>query len=456
MMGTRTFSGWAAAFVFGMLIAGCASSTLDGGGTNTNWLVSCQQDSECPEGGQCACGLCTRTCESDMACDSVAQSSCAGQLDVLGCGASEARVCVQTCSDASDCDGIVGGRCTQGLCVGQAPVSDGPAMCDPLSPRAQPIALGRVLLSAVGHDDVYYLVDEVGGDYRVFTGERRQVVRQRVTGSGEGSGWLLLTFEQAGSVYTLAVELGAARRVALATGEVEREFELVTAVGESLQRLPAPDADELELVNLPGEMFVEYLVDAPGRKTTLAVIRPENDWGYEDFEVYYGPETALVQRAVENVSRARDGGSTIIDFLVDGASVRASFPIAGAASLRDDAGETPLQTRSEEQTADLTFICRAPLPAAETVDIPLQKPLMPAQKVMFPEGNYDDECVLGADDCDAPYECLERPPTEFDAGGGLACLSHCETIADCPTVWSEHCGDQTTCEQGVCGYWACM
>ncbi len=70
---------------------------------------------------------------------------------------------------------------------------------------------------------------------------------------------------------------------------------------------------------------------------------------------------------------------------------------------------------------------------------------------------YHDACDP-TDECPGALECLT-----YAAGSGTSsnseltdvCSQTCSTAADCPTVESCHCGDQTLCVEGVCGYWMC-
>ena len=88
---------------------GCSKTTSPSAMGNTNWLLSCDSDTQCGAEAFCGCGVCTRTCDSnsvctnlgDAVCDLSANKSC---HDVQGLAAGEG-VCVPAAiasiSDAS-------------------------------------------------------------------------------------------------------------------------------------------------------------------------------------------------------------------------------------------------------------------------------------------------------------------------------------------------------------------
>ena len=73
----------------------------------------------------------------------------------------------------------------------------------------------------------------------------------------------------------------------------------------------------------------------------------------------------------------------------------------------------------------------------------------------FPAGNYGEPCD-GDDACDAPYECLPAAHDVRLDPSRTFCATRCETVDDCPPVVSDHCGDQTLCTDGVCGFFLCI
>lgn len=75
-------------------LLGCSSpsSTLEVG-TNTSWLMVCEEDAECGSTGSCRCGICTDSCASDEDCGS---GVCGSELATNGqCRkATQTRICL--------------------------------------------------------------------------------------------------------------------------------------------------------------------------------------------------------------------------------------------------------------------------------------------------------------------------------------------------------------------------
>jgi len=73
----------------------------------------------------------------------------------------------------------------------------------------------------------------------------------------------------------------------------------------------------------------------------------------------------------------------------------------------------------------------------------------------FPPGNYDEPCTSDSQ-CDAPYECLPWARGGTPDPTQTVCTRRCDVVEDCPKVVSDHCGDQTQCGDGICGYFVCL
>src|SRR6187549_2332859 len=79
------------------------------GDSHTNWLRTCESDSECGTGLSCVCGVCTARCSNDEACSSAPGASCVlaespGAVAVCGGEAPPALgMCLPTCAVPSDC-----------------------------------------------------------------------------------------------------------------------------------------------------------------------------------------------------------------------------------------------------------------------------------------------------------------------------------------------------------------
>jgi hypothetical protein len=84
-----------------------------------------------------------------------------------------------------------------------------------------------------------------------------------------------------------------------------------------------------------GELAVEYFGRLEDDRRVL-VVRPDQDWDYEDFRVFLGPPERVLEHPVANVARAKDGGSTTIALTIDGDPATLDFPIVST-----DAGFEP-------------------------------------------------------------------------------------------------------------------
>ncbi len=230
--------------------------------------------------------------------------------------------------------------------------------CDPLSAQEQPITLSDILAVGETEDGTLFVVDNADEpEPRVFVSNGNELGRVRVLGSG-GSGSsgveeYMFTFEApGGGSWTLAIEIrdGETRMAVVTEGDFEgRSFEEVLAAGNELTVRDESALSGLEVRNLPGEIEVEYMARTEDGDQ-LVVTRPRDDWSYEDFRLFYGEGTTLTERAVSNVLRALDGGTTWITFELDGSEAEALFP----ASLTEPA-ENPTLT-VEENTVELTLL----------------------------------------------------------------------------------------------------
>jgi hypothetical protein len=97
--------------------------------------------------------------------------------------------------------------------------------------------------------------------------------------------------------------------------------------GSVLTLVPASQVAALLVANMPAETFIEYNATlSDGR--ALLVVRPRDDWTFQDFRVFFGAPDHMVERTVDQVVRYQDGGSTTINFTVDGVPAVASFPVS--------------------------------------------------------------------------------------------------------------------------------
>ena len=213
--------------------------------------------------------------------------------------------------------------------------------CDPLAPALKPITLGSVLAAGKSATGTIYAVDQVDTTQRVFVSDGSgTLVRQRVTGSGSGSGPTFYVFdvENIAQPFVLQIDMpaGASVRMGVLQGTLKDSKTLVIGQdGEELTVLPSTAIAGMPLRNLPGDVYVEYVATLPDGQLML-VTRPVDDWSYADFRLFLGALNAVIERPVDSVTRLKDGGTTTILFQLDGTQASAYFPF-----VRADAGVSP-------------------------------------------------------------------------------------------------------------------
>jgi hypothetical protein len=207
-----------------------------------------------------------------------------------------------------------------------------PVACKPLESEESQIALRDVIAVGKAALGTLYVVDEGAGspEFRVFVSEGLALVRHDVAGSGESneSGLRRLTVTTTGDdVFTLFIEIdGVAKRMVREDGPLrDKNLDPSAHLGEELEILDEDVLQGLRVRNLPGDVRIEYSarVDEDQR---LVVTRPEHDWTYEDFRLFFGPPDRVEERRVTSVERALDGGSTWIKFKVGAEPAEAFFP----------------------------------------------------------------------------------------------------------------------------------
>lgn len=128
---------WASAFVVALAAACGDDKTSPKTGSNSNWLVTCVDESDCASGGACLCGACSRECNDDLDCSSLEGAVCSSVDDAARgtqCGSAEPSVglCLPRCEPGSCADGQ---SCVDGACV-LAQLPDA-AFCDPARTASQ-------------------------------------------------------------------------------------------------------------------------------------------------------------------------------------------------------------------------------------------------------------------------------------------------------------------------------
>jgi hypothetical protein len=217
--------------------------------------------------------------------------------------------------------------------------------CEPFATTQVPLELGTVLAVGKAKVGTLFAVDEPGesGEFRLFVSDGKALVRRDVNGSGEESEGAVkrIGLTVGGDApFTLLIELGGTMtRMMVVEGPLGRDKNLTisAAAGEELEIVSKAALDSLTVQNLPGDVRVEYSARlSDGAR--LIVTRPEHDWSYEDFRVFFGPAERVEERQVKSVTRARDGGSTHIDFEVGSEAAVAFFPsrLAAEGVVRDE------------------------------------------------------------------------------------------------------------------------
>ncbi|HET7543209.1 MAG TPA: hypothetical protein VFK05_25220 [Polyangiaceae bacterium] len=113
------FNGIGALFA-GLLLFGCSPTAREDGDSQTNWLEACREDSKCPSGKKCLCGVCTIACSVPSTCSSFQQASCIGASEngaIVQCGGNPPPapgLCLPRCADDGDCSRTQ--ACVAGVC----------------------------------------------------------------------------------------------------------------------------------------------------------------------------------------------------------------------------------------------------------------------------------------------------------------------------------------------------
>ncbi|HEX2871974.1 MAG TPA: hypothetical protein VHP33_11975 [Polyangiaceae bacterium] len=245
--------------------------------------------------------------------------------------------------------------------------------CQPLAAETSAITLGAVIGAGQAADGTVYVIDRNGSELRGFVSEGGELYRQHVSGSGEVN-------DAAGE--TIAISLGelspqltlqvvtapdGSTRMGVVEGTLKTKTFTIGEEGEELAVLSADDVAALPLHNYTSEIVTEYVATVEDEKL-LVVLRPRDLTGYEAFRVFYGKPERLEECPVQNVSRAKDGGSTQIDFSVNGDEAVAYFPVElvdeqftpGAPTLTIDDVGLEISLSSDDSLEGAGYFCRAP------------------------------------------------------------------------------------------------
>ena len=245
--------------------------------------------------------------------------------------------------------------------------------CQPLAAETSAIELGTVIGAGQAADGTVYVIDRKGTELRGFISEGGELYRQRVSGSGEvndGAGeTTMISLSELSPPLTLEVVVAAdgSARMGVAEGTLKTKTFIIGEQGEELAMLNKDDVAALPLHDYPSEIVTEYVAEVEG-ENLLVVLRPRDLADYDEFRVFYGKPERLEECIVQNVSRAKDGGSTLIDFSVNGDEAVAYFPVEfvddeftpGAPTLTIDDVGLDIALGDSASAAEAGYFCRAP------------------------------------------------------------------------------------------------
>lgn len=198
--------------------------------------------------------------------------------------------------------------------------------CDPLAAQELPIQLGAVIAAGKDAQGTLYVVDHdpsQSGD-RVFVSRGDTLYRKRVSGSGEtGGSDFTWSFDDDGTPERLVVHKqgDTVTVIALAPPDERTFADQLDARAQRLTPVASSSVTGLGVRNLPGEIVIEFVADAPDG-SRLVVTRPMDDWTYDDFRIFYGMNGHLLER-VTTFTGARSYRA--FDFIVDGATWHVTF-----------------------------------------------------------------------------------------------------------------------------------
>ena len=207
--------------------------------------------------------------------------------------------------------------------------------CDPFQPATKPITLTTVLGAGQDTDGTLYVVDQPqAGSERVFVSSGGTLQRQRIAGSGtESSGNRVMSYTFSISdhvpAFMLKLETNSSGPTAMGVlqGDLSGKTFTIGQQGSVLTLVSTAQVAALPVANIPAQTFIEYNATIPDGRALL-VVRPRDDWTYQDLRVFFGTTDHMAERPVDQVVRYHDGGSTTINFTIDGVVAVASFPVS--------------------------------------------------------------------------------------------------------------------------------
>ena len=206
--------------------------------------------------------------------------------------------------------------------------------CDPLQTRNIPIELEHPIAVGRHPDGTLYVVDRVGDDSRSFSGTAGVLQRGIDVRASEsdrahlwddftanGQSWLLRIDREAWH----AERLGPRHFSMARLGEVDPHSSAPERMcqGELLEILSPEAVEGWEVRNREETITIEYLAEIEDGR--LLLVTQAN--GLSTIRVFFGPKHEVGERDLSVFARARDGGTTNVEFFVDGELAQAVFPI---------------------------------------------------------------------------------------------------------------------------------
>jgi hypothetical protein len=205
--------------------------------------------------------------------------------------------------------------------------------CDPLAEGAPPIELGALVGAGRAKDGTVYVIDRGAPELRAFVSDRSVLRRRKVSGSGEGEGFVtVLLGDDPRIAVQIRVELAGvkATRMGISTAPPDpktKSFDITTQ-GEELALLEPSDLAAFILVNISSVRLM-YAATTPDGQRFVA-FEPDAASSESKVRVFYGPTERVAQRTVLDVNY---DSSVHLRFDLDGTPTDAQLMWRNSASL---------------------------------------------------------------------------------------------------------------------------
>jgi hypothetical protein len=189
-----------------------------------------------------------------------------------------------------------------GACGDSQPTAaPGTSPCDPVAAHERPAKLGPVVAAGKDPEGTLYVADrdpENMSTDRVFVSDGDTLFRKRVAGAGSsGEEDFTWTFEDGSTSKRLVAHKDGAKVTGIALASPgEKTF--YAELGASAQPLTPVDpsaVSSFKVRNLSGEVAVEFVADVEDG-SRIVVMRPQDDWSYDDFRLFHGSDGLLIER----------------------------------------------------------------------------------------------------------------------------------------------------------------